>query len=433
MGAGTKQKAMIDLKLVREQLESLSQRLKTRGYQLDTVSIQSLEQNRRDTLQKQEKLQMRRNQLAKAIAESKKAGNDSTDLMHEAADISKAVKLAEQESKDVDEQLTTLLSDVPNLPHASVPHGDSEQDNVVVRSIGEPTRFDFPIKDHESLCEQNNEIDCPTAAKLAGSRFTLLKGDVSRLHRALSQWMMDVHTQQHDYLEMNVPVLASPKTLYGTGQLPKFREDLFVTNDERELMLIPTAEVQLVNCVADQIIDEARLPLAYCAHSLCFRKEAGSYGKDTKGIFRVHQFEKVELVRIVEPEQSYDALETITNHAENILKALALPYRVVSLCTGDLGFAAAKTYDIEVWIPSQNTYREISSCSNTEDFQTRRTKTRYKNAQKKSVLLHALNGSGVAVGRLLIAVLENYQQEDGTVLIPDMIRPYMGNSERILG
>ena len=422
---------MIDLKLVREQLDLLSQRLSTRGYALDTSRIKALEEQRRSALQTLETLQMDRNKLAKQIGEAKKTGADCEEALQKAAVISQQVKSAEESTREIELSLTDLLSDVPNIPHESVPIGQDESDNIVVRKNGTPRSFDFPVKDHELLCAQDKTIDNATAAELAGSRFTLLKGSISKLHRALTQWMIDVHTEKHDYTEYNLPVLAKPETLYGSGQLPKFREDLFITNDERELMLIPTAEVQLVNLVANQIVDTDNLPLAYCAHSLCFRKEAGSYGKDTKGIFRVHQFEKVELVRIVQPEDSYKALELMTNHAENILKALDLPYQVVSLCTGDMGFAAAKTYDIEVWIPSQDTFREISSCSNTEDFQTRRIKARYRPEGKKTALLHALNGSGVAVGRLLIAVIENYQEADGSIRIPDAIKPYMGNVEKI--
>ena len=422
---------MIDLKYVREHLEELAQRLKSRGYILDTAKIDLLEKERRKHLQTLEQLQMARNQLAKQIGIAKKSGKNCDNEMAQAATISQKVKDAEERAKGSEESLNQLLSDVPNTPHESVPIGKDESDNVIVRKVGTPRSFNFEVKDHESLCEKRKTIDSALAAQLSGSRFCLLKGEISRLHRALSQWMLDVHTQKHGYTEYNIPVLSKPETLYGSGQLPKFVDDLFVTNDERELMLIPTAEVQLVNVVSHQIIEADQLPLALCAHSLCFRKEAGSYGKDTKGIFRVHQFEKVELVRIVRPEDSYKELEIMTGHAENILKALELPYQVVSLCTGDMGFAATKTYDIEVWIPSQNTYREISSCSNTEDFQTRRMKARYRTAPKKTELLHALNGSGVAVGRLLIAILENYQESDGSIRIPDVIIPYMGNLTKI--
>lgn len=416
---------MIDLKLIRSQIESVAAGLQTKGYTLDVDAIQTLEEKRRKLLKHCESLQMQRNQLAKEIGNLKKSGQDASELLQSAQKISDEAKDLEQKSKACDSELEHLLSFVPNLPHASVPIGSSEADNVVVKEHGAVPRFDFTALDHESLCARGDLIDTTTASQLSGCRFMLLKSEVSRLHRAMSQWMLDVHTQEHGYTEFNIPVLTKPSCLYGTGQLPKFREDLFETNDERDLMLIPTAEVQLVNLVANQILQAESLPLAFCAHSLCFRKEAGSYGKDTKGIFRVHQFEKVELVRIVHPEKSYQELETITQHAENILKKLELPYRVVSLCTGDLGFAATKTYDIEVWIPSQQTYREISSCSNTESFQTRRIKTRFKNQQKQTVYAHALNGSGVAVGRLLIAVLENFQNKDGSVQIPEVLKPYM--------
>ena len=361
---------MIDLKKLRNDLDSVAERLKSRGYTLDVDQIKGLESQRRASLQKLEALQMRRNQLAREIAKGKKAGDDCQTLLDEAAQVSADTKAAEQVSRDCDHTLSTMLALVPNMPHESVPIGQDESDNVVVRVVGQPPVFSFPVQDHEALCASTNAIDVQKAAQLSGSRFMILKGAVSKLHRALSQWMLDVHTQEHDYVEFNVPVLANPAALYGTGQLPKFHDDLFVTNDDRELMLIPTAEVQLVNLLADEIVAQDTLPMAFCSHSLCFRKEAGSYGKDTKGIFGMHQFEKVELVRFVEPEHSYRELEAITKHAENILKQLKLPYRVVSLCTGDMGFASTKTYDIEVWIPSQNTYREISSCSNTEDFQT---------------------------------------------------------------
>ncbi|MEC8882870.1 MAG: serine--tRNA ligase [Pseudomonadota bacterium] len=423
---------MIDLKLIRSQIEEIASRLKARGYLLDVAAIKSLEEKRRDCLKHCEALQMQRNQLAREIGVLKKSGQDANDLLEKAQAISEETKQSEQTAKSYAIQLDEILSYVPNIPHESVPQGLSEADNVVVRQWGKAPDFDFEVKDHEALCQINAQIDVETAARLSGSRFMVLKSEISKLHRALSQWMLDVHTEEHGYTEYNVPVLSKPSTLYGTGQLPKFREDLFVTNDERELMLIPTAEVQLVNLVADQIVAKESLPMAFCSHSLCFRKEAGSYGKDTKGIFRMHQFEKVELVRIVEPESSYDELEKITQHAENILKKLNLHHQVVSLCTGDLGFAATKTYEIEVWIPSQKAYREISSCSNTEAFQTRRIKARFKNDKKQSVFMHALNGSGVAVGRLLIALLENNQRPDGSISIPTVLQPYMGNKEFIL-
>jgi len=423
---------MIDLKLIREQLETVAEKLAKRGYQLDVSTIQSLESERREHLKKSEKLQMARNQIAKEIGLKKRNGDNCDDLLDQASTLSEQTKCAEQACKACESKLYELLSGVPNIPHASVPDGVSEDDNVLVRTIGTPRTFDFEIKDHETLTAASHGIDTALGAQLAGSRFSVLKDEVAQLHRALVNWMLDVQVEQHGYTEHNIPVLAKPETLYGTGQLPKFKEDLFVTNDERELMLIPTAEVQLVNVVANQIIDRQALPIKLCAHSLCFRKEAGSYGKDTKGIFRAHQFEKIELVRLEKPEDAYEALEEITKHAESILQQLNLPYRVMALCAGDMGFAASKTYDIEVWIPSQHQYREISSCSNTEDFQSRRIKARYKNAEKKTVLLHALNGSGVAVGRLLIAVLENYQQADGSVLIPEVLIPYMRGKKHIL-
>ena len=423
---------MIDIKLLREKIDNVEASLARRGYKLDVKTILELDEQRRQCLKHCESLQMQRNQLAREIGNLKKNGKDATEELKKANSISEETKKSEQNAKKYDLELQNILSYVPNLPHQSVPDGQSEADNVVIRKSGTLPVFDFEIKDHEALCQKNREIDTDKAANLAGSRFVLLKSEVSKLHRALGQWMLDVHTEEHGYTEYNLPVLAKPDTLFGTGQLPKFRDDLFITNDDRELMLIPTSEVQLVNLVADSIVAKESLPYAFCAHSLCFRKEAGSYGKDIKGIFRVHQFEKVELVRMTTPEASYNELEIITGHAENILKKLDLPYQVVSLCAGDLGFAATKTYDIEVWIPSQNTYREISSCSNTEDFQARRIKARFKNQNKQSVFLHALNGSGVAVGRLLIALLENNQCADGSVSIPEVLMPYMGNKKYIL-
>lgn len=422
---------MIDLKLIRNQLDSVAKKLKTRGFQLDVERIGALESKRRDYLQLCESLQMQRNTLAKEIGKLKKSGQDAQAQLKAASEISQKTKDAEASCRQCENELSELLSFVPNIPHESTPIGKDESENVVVRQVGEKPAFDFPIKDHEALTAVSKGIDTSLASELAGSRFVVLSHEIAQLNRALVQWMLDVHITEHGYTEVNIPVLTKPSTLYGTGQLPKFRDDLFVTNDERELMLIPTAEVQLVNLNANSIVPEVSLPLTYCSHSLCFRKEAGSYGKDTSGMFRVHQFEKVELVRIEKPDSSYQALEVITGHAENILKKLNLPYQVVSLCTGDLGFAATKTYDIEVWLPSQNCYREISSCSNTEDFQTRRIKTRYKNDKKQSILLHALNGSGVAVGRLLIAILENFQTKSQTVIIPEVLRPYMQQKNTI--
>lgn len=423
---------MIDLKYLRNNLELAAGRLAIRGYVLDIERIQNLEKKRRTFLQDCEDLQMQRNRLAKEIGAAKKQGLSCENLMKEATKVSEAVKKAEAQSKACDQELLDMISYIPNLPHESVPAGKDESDNVLIREVGEKPIFDFDILDHEQIASINNGISMEMGAKLAGSRFAVLKGEIAQLSRALTQWMLDVHTSKHGYTEVNVPVLTKPESLFGTGQLPKFKEDLFATNDERELSLIPTAEVQLVNLVSDQIIDETDLPLSFCAHSQCFRKEAGSYGKDTKGMFRVHQFEKVELVQIVKPETSYEALETITGHAESILQALQLPYRVVALCGGDLGFGATKTYDIEVWVPSQGQYREISSCSNTEDFQARRMKSRFRTQDKKTQFIHALNASGVAVGRLLIAVLENFQQKDGSVNIPEVIRPYMQNKHTIL-
>lgn len=414
---------MLDIQLLRKDLTHVAQRLASRGVILDTARFEALEAERKDIQTRTQELQARRNALSRQIGLAKGKGEDASAAMAEVVDINKQLRLMEQRLADIQEALGEMLAALPNLPHASVPQGQSEADNVEIRRVGKPRHFDFPPRDHVDIGEGLNLLDLATAAKLAGSRFALMRGDLARLHRALTQFMLDVHTQEHGYEEVYVPYLVNADCLRGTGQLPKFEADLFkLTNG---LYLIPTAEVPVTNIVRDTIVPDAHLPIRLVAHTPCFRSEAGSYGKDTRGMIRQHQFDKVELVQFVRPEDSYDALEELTGHAENILRKLDLPYRVVALCTGDLGFAAAKTYDLEVWLPGQGTYREIASCSNFEAFQARRMQARFRRGSAKPELLHTLNGSGLAIGRTLVAVLENYQNADGTVTIPEVLRPYM--------
>ena len=428
---------MLDIQLLRNDLAGVAARLATRGFELDTVAFEQLENQRKALQVQSEEAQAKVNTLSKQIGELMKQGK------HEEAEAVKAevaqVKaLQEQLNQDlprVQAALDDLLLRIPNLPHSSVPVGKDETENVEVRKVGTPKTFDFAVKDHVDLGAALG-LDFEKAAELSGARFSLMKGKVARLHRALAQFMLDTHTQQHGYTECYTPYIVSDAALLGTGQLPKFAEDLFhVTRggDESKLSqyLIPTAEVTLTNIVRDEIVAEKDLPLKFTAHSPCFRSEAGSHGKDTRGLIRQHQFDKVEMVQVVQPENSYAALEEMVSHAENILKLLELPYRVITLCTGDMGFGAAKTYDLEVWVPAQNTYREISSCSNCEDFQARRMKARFKGEDGKNRLLHTLNGSGLAVGRTLVAVLENHQNADGSINIPQALRPYLGGLEKL--
>ena len=428
---------MLDIQLLRNDLAGVAARLATRGFELDTAAFEQLENQRKALQVQSEEAQAKVNTLSKQIGELMKQGKrDEAEAVK--AEVAQVKALQEQLNQDlprVQAALDDLLLRIPNLPHASVPVGKDETENVEVRKVGTPKTFDFAVKDHVDLGAVLG-LDFEKAAELSGARFSLMKGKVARLHRALAQFMLDTHTQQHGYTECYTPYIVSDAALLGTGQLPKFAEDLFhVTRggDESKLSqyLIPTAEVTLTNIVRDTIVAEKDLPLKFTAHSPCFRSEAGSHGKDTRGLIRQHQFDKVEMVQVVQPENSYAALEEMVSHAENILKLLELPYRVITLCTGDMGFGAAKTYDLEVWVPAQNTYREISSCSNCEDFQARRMKARFKGEDGKNRLLHTLNGSGLAVGRTLVAVLENHQNADGSINIPQALRPYLGGLEKL--
>ena len=428
---------MLDIQLLRNDIQTTAQRLAQRGFVLDTDRFGELEGRRKQLQIRSEELQAQRNSLSKQIGvlmgQGKKDEAEATKA--QVAQLKTDLENIESELPQVQAALDDLLLRIPNLPHESVPVGKDETENVEVRKVGTPRTFDFDIKDHVDLGAALG-LDFEKAAELSGARFSLMKGKIARLHRALAQFMLDTHTQQHGYTECYTPYIVNDSTLLGTGQLPKFGEDLFhVTRggDETKLTqyLIPTAEVTLTNTVRDTILAEKDLPLKLTAHSPCFRSEAGSHGKDTRGLIRQHQFDKVEMVQIVQPEKSYEALEEMVGHAENILKALELPYRVITLCTGDMGFGATKTYDLEVWVPAQNTYREISSCSNCEDFQARRMKARFKDENGRNRLLHTLNGSGLAVGRTLVAVLENHQNADGSIRIPAALRPYLGGLERL--
>ncbi|EEP67109.1 serine--tRNA ligase [Kingella oralis] len=428
---------MLDIQLLRNDLAGVAARLATRGFELDIAAFEQLE-NQRKVLQVQnEEAQAKVNTLSKQIGELMKQGKreEAEAVKAEVAQVKALQEQLNQDLPRIQAALDDLLLRIPNLPHSSVPVGKDETENVEVRKVGTPKTFDFEVKDHVDLGAALG-LDFEKAAELSGARFSLMKGKVARLHRALAQFMLDTHTQQHGYTECYTPYIVSDAALLGTGQLPKFAEDLFhVTRggDESKLSqyLIPTAEVTLTNIVRDTIVAEKDLPLKFTAHSPCFRSEAGSHGKDTRGLIRQHQFDKVEMVQVVQPENSYAALEEMVSHAENILKLLELPYRVITLCTGDMGFGAAKTYDLEVWVPAQNTYREISSCSNCEDFQARRMKARFKGEDGKNRLLHTLNGSGLAVGRTLVAVLENHQNADGSINIPQALRPYLGGLEKL--
>ena len=422
---------MIDPQLIRNELDFIAEALVKRGLSIDINKIKKIEDKRKSIQVKTEKLQAERNLISKKIGELK-AKNENTDkLFSEVSLIKEKLDKNEQSLDLIQNELNDLLILLPNIPHDSVPVGDSSEDNRFIREWGEKPNFDFKIYDHVDLGESLGLIDFDSATQIASSRFVVMKGEIARLHRALIQFMLDTHTTQHSYQEVNVPYLVNSNSCINTGQLPKFKEDLFSIDGE-DLYLIPTAEIPVTNIVKEKILSDIDLPLKFVCHSPCFRSEAGSYGKDTRGMIRQHQFEKVELVQIVKPEESYSALEKLTQHAESILQKLNLPYRIVSLCTGDLGFAAAKTYDIEVWLPSQGTYREISSCSNFESFQARRMKARWRNdTTNKTELLHSLNGSGLAIGRTLIAIMENYQTKDGDILIPDALRKYMNNESVI--
>lgn len=422
---------MLDPKLLRNDIDFVATRLALRHVTLDTAAIVALEEKRKALQTETERLQAERNAGSKRIGEAKKKGEDVSAVMAEMTAIGDQLKANQVALDAVQAEFEALQLTIPNLPHESVPAGKGEEDNVELRRVGTLRQFDFTPRDHADLGEALGLLDFETAVKIAGSRFSVLKGPLARLQRALTQFMLDVHTQQHGYDEVYVPYLVNADSLRGTGQLPKFEEDLFKTGGEKPYYLIPTAEVPVTNIVRDAILPAEKLPLKFVAHTPCFRSEAGSYGKDTRGLIRQHQFEKVELVQIVKPEDSYRVLEELTGHAEKILQLLGLPYRVIVLCGGDMGFSAAKTYDIEVWLPGQGKYREISSCSNFEAFQARRLQARYRNEAGKPELVHTLNGSGLAVGRTLVAVLENYQNADGSVSIPEVLRPYMGGIEKI--
>jgi len=443
---------MLDIQALRNDLDGVVNQLNKRGFVFDAAEFSALEQERKAVQTRTQELQAKRNNTSKQIGIAKSKGEDVSAILAEVAGLGEALKADEALLQDLQEKLQNVLLNVPNLPHESVPQGKSEADNVEVRKVGEPRDFeqefgqDFEIKDHTDVGTPLG-LDFDTGIKLSGTRFTFMRGGIAKLHRALAQFMLDTQTEQHGYEECYTPYLVNAKALYGTGQLPKFKEDLFsvphfvvpeelnhvknllknMDGEDKDLYLIPTSEVTLTNTVRDEIVPLESLPIKLTAHTPCFRSEAGSYGRDTKGMIRQHQFDKVEMVQIVHPSKSYDALEEMVGHAENILKALELPYRVVSLCTGDMGFGAAKTYDLEVWLPAQNTYREISSVSNCEAFQARRLQARFRNEQGKTELVHTLNGSGLAVGRTLVAVLENYQNADGSVTIPTILQPYMNN------
>ncbi|GLU30369.1 serine--tRNA ligase [Trinickia caryophylli] len=426
---------MLDIQLLRKDPEGVAKRLAARGYTLDVATFTALEAERRAIQTRTEELQSRRNSLSKQIGAMKGRGEDTSALMAEVGGIGDEMKASAAQLDEVQARLSALMLEIPNLPHESVPVGDDEAGNVEVRRWGTPRQFDFAVKDHVDVGTPLG-LDFETGAKLAGARFTMLRGAIARLHRALAQFMLDTHTQQHGYTEIYTPYIVNPEILYGTGQLPKFADDMFrVEKGGGENVvtqyLISTSEISLTNTVRESILEAGALPVKLTAHSPCFRSEAGAYGRDTRGMIRQHQFDKVEMVQIVAPETSYDALEQMVSHAEAILQKLELPYRVITLCTGDMGFSAAKTYDLEVWLPAQNTYREISSCSNTEAFQARRMQARYRNAQGKPELVHTLNGSGLAVGRTLVAVLENFQNADGSVTVPAALRPYLGGAERL--
>ena len=424
---------MLDPVLLRRDLAATAARLATRGVELDTARIGRLEDERKDVQARTQALQHERNTRSKAIGRAKAGGEDIEPLLADVARLGDELKAAEARLSELRAELESIALEIPNLTHHTVPQGRDEDANREERRIGEPPRFDFEPKDHTDLGHALGMLDFELAGKLAGSRFVTLGGGFARLHRALIQFMLDVHTGEHGYREIYVPYLVSSDVLRGTGQIPKFVDDLFRI-DGHDLYLIPTAEVPVTNVPRDRLLEPDELPMRFVCHSPCFRREAGSYGKDTRGMLRQHQFEKVELVHVVRPEESYDALETLTAHAETILSRLGLAYRVVTLCTGDIGFAAAKTYDLEVWLPGQQRYREISSCSNCEDFQARRMRTRWRNpATGKNELVHTLNGSGVAVGRALIAVVESYQQADGSIRVPEALVPYMGGATVIRG
>jgi len=423
---------MLDAKLIRTQLDDVAAGLKKRNFELDVKNIQALEEQRKTLQIDCENLQQERNSKSKGIGKAKAAGEDIAPLLKEVENLKGALNEAEQKLAAVQSELDAIVAGIPNLLADEVPAGKSEEDNVEVSVWGTPREFDFEVKDHVDVGTALGGLDFDTAAKITGSRFVVMTGPLARLHRALIQFMLNTHTGEHGYDEIYVPYIVNQDSLFGTGQLPKFEEDLFKLNDDRNFYLIPTAEVPVTNVLRNEIVDEQRLPLKFACHTPCFRSEAGSYGRDTRGMIRQHQFEKVELVQFVKPETSMQALDELTGNAEAILQKLNLPYRKIILCGGDTGFSSTKTYDLEVWLPSQNTYREISSCSNFGDFQARRMKARFRNSvTNKPELLHTLNGSGLAIGRTLVAILENYQQADGSLEIPQALRPYMNGDSAV--
>lgn len=429
---------MLDPNLLRNELDLVAQKLARRGFKLDVATIRDLEEKRKVLQVETENLQAERNARSKSIGAAKARGEDITAVREEVNKLGDKLDSAKKELDSLLSQIKDIYSTIPNIPDDNVPDGKDENDNIEISRWGTPKQFDFPVQDHVALGEKFGGLDFATAVKLTGARFVVMKGQIARLHRAIAQFMLDLHTQQHGYSEIYVPYLVNHATLYGTGQLPKFGKDLFHTkpleeeSESSNYGLIPTAEVPVTNLVRDEILDEDLLPLKMTAHTPCFRSEAGSYGKDTRGLIRMHQFDKVELVQIVKPEESMQALEELTSHAEKVLQLLELPYRKIVLCTGDMGFGSRKTYDLEVWVPAQNTYREISSCSNMWDFQARRMQARYRcKADNKTYLVHTLNGSGLAVGRTLVAIMENYQQADGRIKIPSVLIPYMNGLEYI--
>lgn len=429
---------MLDPNLLRNELDTTAEKLARRGFKLDVETLRKQEERRKVLQVETERLQAERNSRSKSIGDAKARGEDIEPLRLEVNQLGDRLDSAKAELEQLQSEIRDLALSIPNIPHDSVPSGKDENDNLEISRWGEPRTFDFPVRDHVDLGELTGGLDFAAAVKLTGARFVVMKGQVARMHRALAHFMLDLHTNEHGYTETYVPYLVNHATLYGTGQLPKFGEDLFHTKplgeeaDSSNYALIPTAEVPVTNLVRDEILDEDALPMKLTAHTPCFRSEAGSYGRDTRGLIRMHQFDKVELVQIVRPEDSAQALEELTGHAEKVLQLLGLPYRKILLCTGDMGFSSSKTYDLEVWVPAQNTYREISSCSNMWDFQARRMQARYRGkADKKTTLVHTLNGSGLAVGRTLVAILENYQQADGRIEVPQALRPYMGGLEII--
>ena len=425
---------MLDIQLLRADIEGVAARLKSRGFELDVAEFNALEADRKAVQTRTQELQASRNSLSKSIGIAKSKGEDVAPIMAQVAGLGDELKAAEEKLAYIQTRMQEFLAGLPNLPHESVPAGKDADENVEVSRWGTPRSFDFEVKDHVDVGAALG-LDFEAGAKLSGARFSVMQGGVARLHRALAQFMLDVHTREHGYTEVYVPYMVNADSMFGTGQLPKFEEDLFSTfkNADEKLYLIPTAEVPVTNLARGEILAAESLPRKYVAHTPCFRSEAGSYGRDTRGMIRQHQFDKVELVQIVKPEDSYAAHEELTAHAEKILQLLGLPYRKMLLCTGDMGFGSAKTYDLEVWLPAQNTYREISSCSNFEAFQARRMQARYRNEKNKPELVHTLNGSGLAVGRTLVAILENYQNADGSISIPQALVPYMGGINKLGG